>query len=72
MLYVYGFINLACALIQTLLRTPIWRPRSKYYHWSLFFIGASLCVPVMFMSSWLYALIAIGHRSGHHHLQVLH
>lgn len=26
---------------------------------SLSFIGASLCVAVMFMSSWLYALIAI-------------
>ncbi|XP_059352161.1 solute carrier family 12 member 4-like isoform X6 [Daphnia carinata] len=57
-LMLYGFINLACAL-QTLLRTPNWRPRFKYYHWSLSFIGASLCVAVMFMSSWLYALIAI-------------
>lgn len=28
----YGFVNLACAL-QTLLRTPNWRPRFKYYHW---------------------------------------
>jgi hypothetical protein len=31
-LMLYGFINLACAL-QTLLRTPNWRPRFKYYHW---------------------------------------
>ena len=28
----YMFVNLACAL-QTLLRTPSWRPRFKYYHW---------------------------------------
>lgn len=28
----YMFVNLACAL-QTLLRTPNWRPRFKYYHW---------------------------------------
>ncbi|CAB0017796.1 unnamed protein product, partial [Nesidiocoris tenuis] len=28
----YGFVNLACA-VQTLLRTPNWRPRFKYYHW---------------------------------------
>ena len=28
----YGFVNLACAL-QTLLRTPNWRPRFRYYHW---------------------------------------
>ena len=30
----YGFVNLACA-VQTLLRTPNWRPRFKYYHWSV-------------------------------------
>ena len=28
----YAFVNLACAF-QTLLRTPNWRPRFKYYHW---------------------------------------
>ena len=28
----YGFVNMACAL-QTLLRTPSWRPRFKFYHW---------------------------------------
>src|SRR4029434_8031655 len=28
----YLFVNLACAL-QTLLRTPNWRPRFSYYHW---------------------------------------
>ncbi|KAK7863464.1 hypothetical protein R5R35_010501 [Gryllus longicercus] len=54
----YGFVNLACAL-QTLLRTPNWRPRFKYYHWSLSFIGLSLCIAVMFMTSWYYALLAM-------------
>ncbi|KAK7012939.1 hypothetical protein SK128_009935, partial [Halocaridina rubra] len=54
----YGFVNLACAL-QTLLRTPNWRPRFKYYHWSMSFIGLSLCITVMFMTSWYYALIAM-------------
>ncbi|XP_068218674.1 solute carrier family 12 member 4 isoform X2 [Palaemon carinicauda] len=54
----YGFVNLACAL-QTLLRTPNWRPRFKYYHWSLSFVGLSLCITVMFMTSWYYALIAM-------------
>ncbi|XP_058420387.1 solute carrier family 12 member 7 isoform X2 [Diceros bicornis minor] len=29
----YMFVNLACA-VQTLLRTPNWRPRFKYYHWA--------------------------------------
>ncbi|XP_049826721.1 solute carrier family 12 member 4 isoform X2 [Aethina tumida] len=54
----YGFVNLACAL-QTLLRTPNWRPRFRYYHWSLSFIGLSLCVAVMFMTSWYLALLAM-------------
>ena len=55
----YGFVNLACAL-QTLLRTPNWRPRFKFYHWSLSFVGLSLCITVMFMTSWYYALLAMG------------
>lgn len=54
----YGFVNLACAL-QTLLRTPNWRPRFRYYHWALSFLGLSLCITVMFMTSWYYALIAM-------------
>ncbi|XP_061653450.1 solute carrier family 12 member 7-like isoform X2 [Phyllopteryx taeniolatus] len=29
----YLFVNLACA-VQTLLRTPNWRPRFKFYHWA--------------------------------------
>eukprot|EP00095_Tigriopus_kingsejongensis_P012275 maker-scaffold577_size191314-snap-gene-0.33 protein:Tk12275 transcript:maker-scaffold577_size191314-snap-gene-0.33-mRNA-1 annotation:"solute carrier family 12 member 4 isoform x2" len=55
----YGFVNLACA-VQTLLRTPNWRPRFKFYHWSLSLLGVIMCLAVMFMSSWYYALLAIG------------
>ncbi|XP_076638687.1 solute carrier family 12 member kcc isoform X5 [Colletes latitarsis] len=55
----YGFVNLACAL-QTVLRTPNWRPRFKYYHWSLSFLGLFLCIAIMFMTSWYYALLAMG------------
>ncbi|GLV43175.1 kazachoc [Carabus blaptoides fortunei] len=55
----YGFVNLACAL-QTLLRTPNWRPRFKYYHWSLSLLGLALCIAIMFMTSWYYALLAMG------------
>jgi len=54
----YAFVNLACAL-QTLLRTPNWRPSFKYYHWSLSLLGVFMCVAIMFMSSWYFALIAI-------------
>ncbi|XP_030918029.1 solute carrier family 12 member 7-like isoform X8 [Geospiza fortis] len=54
----YMFVNLACA-VQTLLRTPNWRPRFKYYHWTLSFVGMSLCLALMFICSWYYALIAM-------------
>ncbi|XP_053577910.1 solute carrier family 12 member 5 [Bombina bombina] len=54
----YMFVNLACA-VQTLLRTPNWRPRFKYYHWTLSFLGMSLCLSLMFICSWYYALVAM-------------
>ncbi|KAL0628959.1 Solute carrier family 12 member 7, partial [Plecturocebus cupreus] len=54
----YLFVNLACA-VQTLLRTPNWRPRFKYYHWTLSFLGMSLCLALMFICSWYYALSAM-------------
>nr|XP_023660324.1 solute carrier family 12 member 7-like isoform X5 [Paramormyrops kingsleyae] len=54
----YLFVNLACA-VQTLLRTPNWRPRFKFYHWALSFLGMSLCLSLMFISSWFYALVAM-------------
>ncbi|KAI7813766.1 solute carrier family 12 member 4 [Triplophysa rosa] len=55
----YLFVNLACA-VQTLLRTPNWRPRFKYYHWALSFLGMSTCLSLMFISSWYYAIVAMG------------
>ncbi|XP_037539756.1 solute carrier family 12 member 5 [Nematolebias whitei] len=55
----YMFVNLACAL-QTLLRTPNWRPRFKFYHWTLSFLGMSLCLSLMFICSWYYAIVAMG------------
>ncbi|XP_072169612.1 solute carrier family 12 member 4-like [Diadema setosum] len=55
----YAFVNLACAL-QTLLKTPNWRPRFQFYHWTLSFLGMSFCIALMFISSWYYALVAIG------------
>ncbi|XP_062845440.1 solute carrier family 12 member 4 [Trichomycterus rosablanca] len=54
----YLFVNLACA-VQTLLRTPNWRPRFKYYHWTLSFLGMSMCLALMFISSWYYAIVAM-------------
>lgn len=54
----YLFVNLACA-VQTLLRTPNWRPRFRYYHWALSFLGMSICLALMFISSWYYAIVAM-------------
>lgn len=54
----YGFVNLACAL-QTLVKTPSWRPRFRFYHWALSLLGLALCICLMFISSWYYALTAI-------------
>jgi hypothetical protein len=54
----YGFINTACAL-QTLLKSPSWRPRFKYYHWTLSLLGLFLCLAIMFIVKWYYAIVAI-------------
>ena len=40
----YCFTNLAC-VVQTLLRTPNWRPRFRFYHWSVASVSMISCVP---------------------------
>ncbi|XP_053401754.1 solute carrier family 12 member 4-like isoform X2 [Mercenaria mercenaria] len=59
----YLFVNLACAL-QTLLRSPSWRPRYRFYHWTLSLIGVGLCTTLMIISSWYYALVAFAMAGG--------
>ncbi|VDM95879.1 unnamed protein product [Thelazia callipaeda] len=54
----YLGVNTACAL-QSILRAPGWRPSFRYFHWSLSLLGSFLCVAVMFISAWHFALIAI-------------
>lgn len=54
----YMFVNLACTL-QSLLKTPNWRPRFKFYHWSFSLLGVCLCLFVMFISAWHFALSAM-------------
>ena len=56
--FISRFVNLACVL-QILLRTPSWRPRFKYYHWAASLLGMIMCIALMFICSWLYALIAL-------------
>ncbi|XP_054719060.1 solute carrier family 12 member 6-like [Uloborus diversus] len=54
----YMFVNLACTL-QSLLKTPNWRPRFRCYHWVVSLLGVILCLAVMFISSWYYALASM-------------
>ncbi|VDD80511.1 unnamed protein product [Mesocestoides corti] len=59
----YGFVNLATAL-NDYLKEPNWRPRFKYHHWFLSSIGVCLCLILMFISSWYYALAALALAGG--------
>ncbi|KRZ37508.1 Solute carrier family 12 member 6, partial [Trichinella pseudospiralis] len=54
----YCFVNIACAL-QTLLKAPNWRPRFRFYHWSLAVLGALLNLFIMFSTYWHYAIAAL-------------
>ncbi|CAD5225076.1 unnamed protein product [Bursaphelenchus xylophilus] len=58
LLMCYFGVNLSCA-IQSLMKAPGWRPTFKYYHWALSFAGALLCLAIMFISSWQFAILAI-------------
>ncbi|CAB3411221.1 unnamed protein product [Caenorhabditis bovis] len=53
----YAFVNLI-AFMHSILKAPNWRPRFKYFHWSLSFLGAALCFFIMFASSVPLACIA--------------
>ena len=54
----YGFVNVVCVM-QTLLKSPGWRPRFRYYHWSLSTIGVLLNFTLAFMAGWYFALAAL-------------
>uniref|UniRef100_A0A0N5AVM1 Amino acid permease n=1 Tax=Syphacia muris TaxID=451379 RepID=A0A0N5AVM1_9BILA len=52
----YAFVNLTCAL-YSLMRMPNWRPRFRFYHWSLSILGAILCFFIMFSTHWFLAIL---------------
>ncbi|VDN56904.1 unnamed protein product [Dracunculus medinensis] len=54
----YAFVNLICFL-HSILGAPNWRPRFKYYHWSLSLLGALICLFIMFSTHWIYATIVL-------------
>ncbi|XP_047737470.1 solute carrier family 12 member 7, partial [Hyalella azteca] len=51
----YGAVNLA-SLSQSYRKTY----RCKYHHWTMSFMGLVLCMTIMFMVSWLHALVVMG------------
>ncbi|KAL7102627.1 hypothetical protein ACP275_08G130300 [Erythranthe tilingii] len=54
----YGGVNLSCFLLD-LLDAPSWRPRWKFHHWSLSLIGASICIVIMFLISWIFTVVSL-------------
>ena len=44
----YLFVNVACVL-QSFLKAPSWRPKWRYYHFSLSCVGSVLCLFLMVM-----------------------
>ncbi|MCP9257810.1 Solute carrier family 12 member 6 [Dirofilaria immitis] len=53
----YAFINVICAM-HSIVKAPNWRPRYKYFHWSLALLGAFLCLFIMFTTHWDYAIVS--------------
>ncbi|XP_078436678.1 cation-chloride co-transporter 1 isoform X2 [Wolffia australiana] len=54
----YAGVNLSCFLLD-LLDAPSWRPRWKFHHWSLSLFGASICIVIMFLISWLFTVVSL-------------
>uniref|UniRef100_A0A914WPA5 Solute carrier family 12 member 6 n=1 Tax=Plectus sambesii TaxID=2011161 RepID=A0A914WPA5_9BILA len=55
----YAFVNFICAL-HSLLGAPNWRPRFRFYHWTLSLLGAFVCFFIMFSTHWEYAIVSLG------------
>ena len=53
----YGTLNLAC-FYEGITRNPSYRPRFRFSHWSLSFLGAIGCIGVMFLMNPAWALSA--------------
>ncbi len=55
----YGTLCLATTL-ETLSGNPSYRPRFRFNHWTMSAAGFVLCVGVMLLISWTWALLSIG------------
>ena len=59
----YLMLNFACFSLE-LSRSPGWRPSFKYFNKYSAFLGFTMCLAVMFLIDWLYAIIAVVIGSG--------
>lgn len=59
----YGLLNLA-TFYEAITKNPSYRPRFRYSHWLTSLAGAVGCVLVMFLISWIWALVAIFGMTG--------
>ncbi|MBL4848665.1 MAG: amino acid permease [Planctomycetes bacterium] len=57
-LYTYGMMNLA-AFIEAFGQNPSWRPRFKFFHWSIALAGTIGCVAATFLIDWRASIAAI-------------
>ncbi len=57
-LYTYGMVNLA-AFVESFGANPSFRPKFKYFHWSIGLFGAIACLLVSFLISPLAAICSI-------------
>ena len=55
----YACMNLNCFFLDVL-KDPHWRPKWRYFHWSVGLFGFFLCITVMFLIQWAYAIAAWG------------
>eukprot|EP00239_Pterosperma_sp_CCMP1384_P008309 CAMPEP_0197848340 /NCGR_PEP_ID=MMETSP1438-20131217/8351_1 /TAXON_ID=1461541 /ORGANISM="Pterosperma sp., Strain CCMP1384" /LENGTH=1098 /DNA_ID=CAMNT_0043460527 /DNA_START=508 /DNA_END=3803 /DNA_ORIENTATION=+ len=55
----YAIMNGACFLLAYE-KSPSFRPRWHYFHWSMSLAGLVTCLCLMFMIRWYFALIVLG------------
>ncbi len=57
-LYTYGMINLA-AFVESFGANPSFRPRFKYFHWSIALFGAIASITISFLINYSSSIIAL-------------
>jgi amino acid transporter len=57
-LYTYAMVNLA-AFVESFGGNPSFRPRFKYFHWSISLLGAISCIAASFMIDALASFVAL-------------